>query len=203
MILGAFQKLRVITSTSKIQASCQLACDALEKEPAVVIFTCFVNVAKSIHQKLSDVGWNGELLTGETPQPKRQAMVDRFQEGTSAVFVATFGAGGIGLTLTAARTIILLDRPWTPGDAFQAEDRIWRIGQTKPVRCVWVQSFEVDKLIDDMISQKNDNSSAVVGGKKFGEFGEEKVSIFKLIKNMVPKDIDSLRGLNIGMSMQK
>ena len=46
---------------------------------------------------------------------ERQVMVDKFQSGLSSVFICTFGAGGVGLTLTAASTIILLDRPWTPG----------------------------------------------------------------------------------------
>ena len=44
--------------------------------------------------------WAGELLTGETVSKKRQAMVDRFQTGISPVFVCTYGAGGVGLTLT-------------------------------------------------------------------------------------------------------
>ena len=51
----------------------------LEKEPAVVIFSSFAQVAKAVHEKLDQSGWNGELLTGETPQKKRQGMVDRFQ----------------------------------------------------------------------------------------------------------------------------
>lgn len=114
-ILGAFTRVRQISSFSKIDATVSLARSVLEKEPAVVIFTCFVDVAKSVHRKLEECGWSGELLTGQTPGNKRQEMVDNFQAGLSSVFVSTFGAGGVGLTLTAAHTIILLDRPWTPG----------------------------------------------------------------------------------------
>ena len=51
-------------------------------EPSVVIFTSFAEVAKRIHGQLSSNGWDGELLTGETPQKKRQAMVDKFQVGS-------------------------------------------------------------------------------------------------------------------------
>jgi len=43
------------------------------------IFTCFVAVAKDVHRQLGGSGWSGELLTGETPSHKRQAMVDNFQ----------------------------------------------------------------------------------------------------------------------------
>lgn len=57
----------------------ELAKKILEEEPSVVIFTSFAEVAKNIHGQLSSNGWEGELLTGETPQKKRQAMVDKFQ----------------------------------------------------------------------------------------------------------------------------
>ena len=89
----------------------------------------------------------GEILTGETPSVKRAQAVENFQQGLSPVFVGTFGAGGVGLTLTAACTIILVDRPWTPGDAMQAEDRVRRIGQTKKVTSIWMTAFEVDEQI--------------------------------------------------------
>jgi SNF2 family DNA or RNA helicase len=76
----------------------------LIKESSIVIFTSFVAVAKEIHHKLEDMDWAGELLTGETAPKKRQAMVDRFQTCISPVFVCTYGAGGVGLTLTGERS---------------------------------------------------------------------------------------------------
>jgi Helicase conserved C-terminal domain len=120
-VLGAIQRMRMAGSLAKIDAAVQLAVQVLQKEPAVVIFSAFVDVTKAIHKQLKSRGWDGELLTGETQTNKRQAMVDRFQRGEVAVFCCTFGAGGVGLTLTAAATVILVDRPWTPGDVNQAE----------------------------------------------------------------------------------
>lgn len=96
-------------------------------------------------------------------------MVDRFQEGLSSVFVCTFGAGGVGLTLTAAHTIILIDRPWTPGDAYQAEDRVRRIGQTQPVRSIWMSSFPIDEQIDRLLEEKTQTTKAVLAGKDVGD----------------------------------
>ena len=117
-------------------------------------------------------------------------MVDNFQNGTSAVFVCTFGAGGVGLTLTAARSIILLDRPWTPGDAHQAEDRIRRIGQMHPVTSIWVTAFDVDKQIDAVLESKTDTASAVLDQdyKVADSRGpkSQKISIFQLIKQILP-----------------
>jgi len=154
-LLGAFTRVRQISSFSKIDATVALAQSILEKEPSIVIFTCFVDVAKSVHTKLEESGWSGELLTGQTPGKIRQLMVDNFQSGVLSVFVCTFGAGGVGLTLTAACTIILLDRPWTPGDALQAEDRVRRIGQTKEVTSIWMRAFDIDTQIDELIEKRS------------------------------------------------
>ena len=60
-------------------ATVELAKKILEEEPSVVIFTSFAEVAKNIYGQLASNGWEGELLTGVTPQKKRQALVDRFQ----------------------------------------------------------------------------------------------------------------------------
>ena len=176
-----------------------LACNFLKKEPAIVIFSNFVEVCKIIQQKLEGCGWSGELLTGQTPATKRQGLVDRFQGGISPVFVCTFGAGGVGLTLTAASTIILNDRPWTPGDALQAEDRVRRIGQTKPVLSVWMRSFEVDKQIDDLIEHKQNNYQSVVNRSHEIDGHNNsapKISIINLIRSILPPpNHNALKGL--------
>ena len=201
-LLGAFNRVRLIASEAKIGGTVRIAQAVLEKEPAVVIFTNFVAVAKEVHRKLEESGWNGHVLTGETPPKKRQPMVDDFQAGLSAVFVCTFGAGGVGLTLTAAATIILLDRPWTPGDALQAEDRVRRIGQTKPVTSIWMRCFDVDEQIDILIEEKKQTSLAVVDRKS--NYGSPsytkaapKISIFQLVNSIINRqsNADTLGGL--------
>lgn len=103
------------------------------------------------------------------------------------MFVSTYGAGGVGLTLTAAHTIILLDRPWTPGEAQQAEDRVRRIGQTKPVRSIWMVAFDLDKQIDTLLEQKNNTSSVVLkdGQADLTTSGAPKISIFALLKSVL------------------
>ena len=78
-MLGAFQRLRVVCSFAKVSATVELAKNVLKEEAAVVIFSSFAQVAKAVHGMLSDSGWKGELLTGETPPKKRQGMVDNFQ----------------------------------------------------------------------------------------------------------------------------
>jgi SNF2 family DNA or RNA helicase len=185
VVLTAFSRVRQIASFAKIDATVAIAKEVLQEQPAVVIFSNFATVAKIVHQKLAEAGWIGELLTGETPPKKRQGMVDNFQEGLSPVFISTFGAGGVGLTLTAAHTIILLDRPWTPGEAQQAEDRVRRIGQENPVTSIWMVAFNLDKQIDQLIEQKKNTTQAVLAkGDHQAAITAPKISIFQLLKSV-------------------
>ena len=97
------------------------------------------------------------------------------------------------MTLTAAATLILVDRPWTPGDTFQAEDRIWRIGQKSDVRCIWMQAFPWDVKVDEMIMSKDKTSSTITGQEgagansssvagAAGAAGAAKLKVHELIK---------------------
>lgn len=202
-VLGAFARVRQVSSFAKVDATVALAKCILEKESSVVIFTFFVSVAKKVHKKLNEAGWDGELLTGETPTSKRQGLVESFQAGVSPVFVATFGAGGVGITLTAACTVILLDRPWTPGDALQAEDRVRRIGQTRAVKSIWMRAFQVDEQIDKLIEQKGHNSTAVVVGTRDSHLNNldknksasaPKVSLRQLVQSIVTNNAKNNQG---------
>lgn len=76
------------------------------------------------------------VLTGDTPQSDRGALVDKFQSGAARVFLGTIHAGGEGITLTAAWTVIFLDRTWNPSKNRQAEDRLHRIGQKNAVEVI-------------------------------------------------------------------
>lgn len=72
----------------------------------------------------------GYVVGGQTPK-ERTETVDRFQMGKLDLLCATTGAGGVGLTLTAARTVVFLQRPWSFVEASQAEDRCHRIGSER------------------------------------------------------------------------
>lgn len=79
-----------------------------------------------------------DLINGKTPIPRRQAIVTRFQEhlkrdGGFDVLVLGPKAAGTGLTLTAATHVIHLSRWWNPAVEEQCNDRVHRIGQTRPV----------------------------------------------------------------------
>ena len=100
--------------------------------------------------------------------------------------MCTFGAGGVGLTLTAAHTVILLDRPWTPGDTRQAEDRVRRIGQTKPVTSIWMSALDLDPLVDELLESKEQTSNAVLT--------QGKASTNNFSVKIIPKLIETMQG---------
>lgn len=151
---------RKIGSQFKAQAAIEMAQELLEQGKQIVLFTEFLESAHAIHDELG-----GELLTGESSPKDRQEMVDRFQSGQSKVFVGTIKAGGVGLTLTSASDVILVDRAWTPGDCYQAEDRCHRIGQKEAVFSHWIQLGRVDQEIDNLLESKDGQVTIVLKEK--------------------------------------
>ena len=87
--------------------------------------------------------------------------MDRFQGGQRQLLVATFGAIGLGFSLHRARHVVLMERPWTPGDTEQAEDRCHRIGMGAALTCHWMQLGAADRLVDAVIASKTERISQV------------------------------------------
>jgi len=133
------------------------------KPAAVIVFCAYKDTAAQIAEK-----FGVSVMSGDIPDKQRQPMVDDFQAGETRVFVGIYGAGGVGVTLTAANTVILVDRPWTPGDAEQAEDRSHRIGQDGHVVCQWLQIPQfinpVDAKIDTILQKKQENVVKMLDG---------------------------------------
>jgi SNF2 family DNA or RNA helicase len=83
--------------------------------------------------ELRALGLPHAVLTGDTPTARRAAVVADFQAGAVPVFLVSLKAGGVGLNLTAADTVIHLDPWWNPAVEQQASARAHRIGQARPV----------------------------------------------------------------------
>jgi superfamily II DNA/RNA helicase len=96
----------------------------------------------------------GALLTGRQPPDERLRHVEAFQAGAHRLLIATFGAGGLGFTLHRAGHVVLIERPWTPGDTEQAEDRCHRLGMEGGLTCHWLQLGVVDLFVDELIASK-------------------------------------------------
>ncbi|MGC6464281.1 MAG: DEAD/DEAH box helicase [Akkermansiaceae bacterium] len=97
----------------------------------VLVFSQFVQLLQGVVPILLENGWDYCYLDGSTR--KRAEVVERFQEGEAPVFLISLKAGGVGLNLTAADTVIHLDPWWNPAVEAQATDRAHRIGQKRVV----------------------------------------------------------------------
>ena len=74
-----------------------------------------------------------------------------------------FRTGGLGFTLHRTRHVVLIERPWTPGDAEQAEDRCHRIGMAGSLLCHWLQLGVADRLVDGLIASKAERIALLLG----------------------------------------
>ena len=102
----------------------------------VLIFSQFKNMLDLIEDSLHLGGYPHERLDGSVRRDLRDAAIDRFQRGSDAdafAFLLTTRAGGVGITLTAADTVVLYDSDWNPQNDLQGMARVHRIGQTKEV----------------------------------------------------------------------
>lgn len=99
------------------------------------------------------------IITGDTPTANRQDIVDRFQQGEHRVFIGNIHAAGVGLTLTAADTVVFAELDWVPANMMQAEDRAHRIGQESPVL---VQYLVFDGSVDARIIRTLVNKMEVI-----------------------------------------
>ncbi len=79
-------------------------------------------------------GFNIRRMDGNTPIPRRQGMVDEFNNNPHAhVFLLTTNVGGLGINLTGANRVIIYDPDWNPATDIQARERAWRLGQKREV----------------------------------------------------------------------
>ena len=137
--LAVFTALRQMGSQAKVAAVAALVADLMSQGEAVVVFTAFVATARALVAVLAGAGYTAVALTGAVPAGRRQRLVDAFQAGSTQALIATYGTGGLGFTLHRARHVVLVERPWTPGEAEQAEDRCHRIGMGSSLTSHWIQ----------------------------------------------------------------
>ena len=117
--------------SGKLELFAELLQEALDGGHRVLVFSQFVSMLSLIRRELDASGIEFCYLDGQTKD--RAGVVDRFQTGAVPVFLISLKAGGVGLNLTAADTVIHFDPWWNPAVEAQATDRAHRIGQKNPV----------------------------------------------------------------------
>ena len=166
-------RLRQVTSNPNILTSKNITnvkydriVDILESTTdKVIIFSNWTKVINPLYIKLSSLGYNPALVTGETKDPIGE--MNKFQsDNTCKVILGTTPALGTGYTLTAANTVIFIDEPWSKAIKDQAEDRCHRIGTKGTVNIITLICKDtIDERIHQIIKDKGELSDRIVDGK--------------------------------------
>ena len=159
--MGLAMTGRKMLSMYKLDAAIDLAETLIDAGESVVIVTNFVDSADLLKDHFKDSCC--EIRGGMSDQAKQQA-IDDFQNKKKTVCVLNMQAGGVGITLTAAHTMIIIDYAWVPSDMVQVEDRICRTGQTESCMIYYIYCMNsiLDSLFIEMISSKSANIDTVV-----------------------------------------
>jgi SNF2 family DNA or RNA helicase len=180
MILDALLKLRQVCcdprlvsleQAQKVQQSAKMDLlldilpEMVEEGRKILLFSQFVKMLELIEPELKKRGIGYAKLTGSTR--KRDEVIDAFQNGEVPVFLISLKAGGVGLNLTAADTVIHYDPWWNPAVENQATDRAHRIGQQN---AVFVYKLVTEATVEEKIlalqQKKQALADAVYSGKK-------------------------------------
>ena len=180
LILDALLKLRQVcchpklvklNEASAINQSAKLDAlldkfDALvQADRKTLLFSQFTSMLSLIEDELKQRKIPYVKLTGKTRN--RQKVIDSFQQGPAKIFLISLKAGGTGLNLTAADTVIHYDPWWNPAVESQATDRAHRIGQTHPVFVYkFIAKNSIEEKILEMQAKKRALSDLIFTGGK-------------------------------------
>ncbi|MBT2281962.1 DEAD/DEAH box helicase [Paenibacillus polymyxa] len=137
--------------------------DCLAAGKRILIFSQFASMLNLIRQTLSAQGRNLFYLDGQTPAQSRVEMCHRFNEGEAELFLISLKAGGTGLNLTGADTVILYDLWWNPAVEEQAIGRAHRMGQKQVVQVIrLVTEGTIEEKILELQQRKKDLIAEVI-----------------------------------------
>ena len=176
-ILTGLMRLRQICDTpalfmedykgdsGKLDSLRDLLSQIAEGNHRVLIFSQFRGMLDRIEEELPQLGLTSFKITGSTPSQDRQEMTKAFNQGERDVFLISLKAGGVGLNLTGADTVVLVDLWWNPAVESQAIGRAHRMGQEQAVEVYrLVTRGTIEEKIQELQEQKRNLVSEVLDG---------------------------------------
>ena len=189
-VLAALTRLRLLAShprlydpasrlaSSKLTRLLELVLELRAEGQRALVFSQFTSHLALVRELLDAQGIAYEYLDGQTPQGARKERVRAFQEGTAPLFLISLKAGGFGLNLTAATSVIHLDPWWNPAVEDQASDRAHRIGQDRPVT---VYRLVARGTIEEKMLALHEHKRALVAGVLEGKELAGRLSVQELL----------------------
>ena len=168
-LIARLTPVRTNVAGAKMKHTIEFAKGIIDQGEKVIVYTCFREVGEAIADEFPSE--QVRFMSGATSADARQQIVDDFQTNDDVrVLCATVIAGGVGITLTAARTVIFNDLDWVPANHWQAEDRAYRIGQKHPVNVYYFKAANsIDEFVGQVLETKSNMISAVVDGEALWE----------------------------------
>lgn len=154
-------------SSSKFEQLMKIVEEARFSGRRVLIFSQFTKMLTLIGRELANQGIPFFYLDGQTPSEERLDRCNRFNDGERDLFLISLKAGGTGLNLTGADTVILYDLWWNPAVEEQAADRAHRIGQTNEVQVIkLIARGTIEEKINELQEKKRDLVSEIIDSKR-------------------------------------
>ncbi|MFM4825491.1 SNF2-related protein [Aeromonas bivalvium] len=170
-------------SNSKLDEAMALLDEAIDGGHRVLVFSQFVDLLSLLRDRIAKRGWDYCYLDGGCSAKSRQESILRFRNEPVPLFLISLKAGGTGLNLTQADTVLHLDPWWNPAVEDQASDRAHRMGQTQPVT---VYRLVCEQTVEEKIVALHDEKRALADGLLSGQ---------SEVKGL---DVESLRALLMG-----
>ncbi|MGE6259058.1 SNF2 helicase associated domain-containing protein [Heyndrickxia sporothermodurans] len=153
--------------SAKFQQLLQIIKEAQQSGRRVLIFSQFTKMLELIGRELVMQGLPYFYLDGQTPSEERIEICNRFNSGERNLFLISLKAGGTGLNLTGADTVILYDTWWNPAVENQAADRAYRIGQQNSVQVIkLVARGTIEEKMNELQEKKRHLISEIVDTKE-------------------------------------
>jgi len=170
--LLSLEGAKKVNQSAKLDYLMETLPEQIDEGRKILIFSQFTSMLSLIEEELVTAGIGFVKLTGSTT--KRQEVVDKFQRGEVPVFLISLRAGGVGLNLTTADTVIHFDPWWNPAVENQATDRAYRIGQDKPV---FVYKYIIENSIEEKIQKIQQNKAELAKALLSEEVSDNKLSL--------------------------
>ncbi|SQH34735.1 SNF2 family domain/helicase domain protein [Pseudomonas mucidolens] len=157
------------SSSGKLDSLMAMLDELFAEGRRILLFSQFTSMLGLIEIELQKRAVAYALLTGQTRD--RRTPVKDFQSGKLQIFLISLKAGGVGLNLTEADTVIHYDPWWNPATENQATDRAYRIGQEKPVFVYkMIARGTVEEKIQALQQEKSDLAAGVLDGRTTGDW---------------------------------
>lgn len=177
---GLIDKNRLSEASAKLDLLLPQLAQVLDEGHKALVFSQFTSMLAIVRQRLDQDNITYEYLDGRTRD--RGAKVERFQNDPACkLFLISLKAGGLGLNLTAAEYVFLLDPWWNPAVEAQAIDRTHRIGQTAPVFAYrLIVKDTVEEKVLELQKKKRDLADAILNADN------------SLIRSLAREDLEML-----------